>query len=66
MPNTLKWFISRIGKRIYRNEYICCTHCDEVGKHGLVISDLFHANYLYDTENEFGAEGRILNYRSKK
>ena len=64
--NTLKWFANRIGKRIYRDPYKCCAHCDEVAKNGLIISSKTHALYLFDTENDFGAEGIKLKYRDKK
>lgn len=48
-----EWFISRVGKRVFRTESSCqCDVCKEVGKFGLVIADEFHAKYLYDCQNE--------------
>jgi hypothetical protein len=65
-PHTLKWFIWRVGKRIYRNHFECCSKCNDVAKNGLVIMDILHAQYLYDTQSDFGAEGIILNYRDRR
>lgn len=49
----LEWFISRVGKRVFRNESSCqCEACRKVGEVGLVINDHLHAQYLYDCQNE--------------
>jgi len=64
--HTKKWFLNRVGKRIFRDKHICCPKCDEVTKNGLIISSKQHAEYLYLVQNEFGAEGTHLNYRDKK
>jgi hypothetical protein len=48
-----KWFIDRIGKRVYRTESSCkCQTCVDVFINGLVISDEMHADYLYCCQNE--------------
>lgn len=62
-----KWFMDRVGKRIYRDESDCpCIHCRTTAKEGLIVIDKIHAEYLYDTQNDFGAEGLELNYRDEK
>lgn len=61
---TLEWFKERIGKRIYRDPDSCeCATCKEVVENGLVIINEQHANYVYDTQNDFAACGTFLNYR---
>ena len=57
-----KWFLDRIGKKVYRNHRDCCEHCEEVYKNGLIISDATHATYLHDVESEFTAEGNPTHY----
>ena len=65
----LQWFLSRIGKRIYRNS--CPTHEDEGEsccknyKEGLIVGDEGHAHYLHMIENDYAAGGNFLNYRDK-
>lgn len=62
-----KWFIERIGKKIYRNKDNCkCKTCAIIVEFGLTISDKEHADYLYTLQNDFFAEGLDLNYRDKK
>lgn len=64
---SLDWFIRRVGSRIYRDDSGCpCKHCKEVVISGLVIADNAHASYLFDTQNDYAAEGTKLNYRDKK
>ena len=66
-PKNLKWFTSRVGKRIFRDADDCtCSTCKEIVKKGLVIRDKDHARYMYDIQNDFGAEGSELNYRDEK
>lgn len=60
---TLKWFKNRIGKRIYRNRHKCCKDCEEVAQNGLEVRDEMHANYLYETQNDFARDGIKLDYR---
>jgi len=57
-----QWFIDRVGKRIFRNYHKCCEHCDKIYADGIVISDITHANYLYDIECEFRSEGINIYY----
>lgn len=62
----LKWFIDRIGKRVYRDHIDCCSHCEKVYAEGLLIHDSQHAEYLHDTEAEYAIQGISLNYRDEK
>ena len=53
--HTLKWFKNRTGKRVFRlTDNKCCKKCQEVFEHGLIIHDDFHAQYLFDCQNELG------------
>jgi len=57
------WFQKRIGMRVYRNETSCkCEICKDAFENGLVINDKLHADYLYDCETEYTAEGSLLRY----
>lgn len=48
MKHTKKWFINRIGKRIYRNATTCtCETCRRVYEKGLIVADKFHCDYLF-------------------
>lgn len=61
---TLEDFKANIGKRLYRDNSLClCPSCEDVFKNGVVVKDEEHAQYLFDIENEFGAEGIHLNFR---
>lgn len=62
---TLKWFYSKIGKRIYRNAVECCSTCRDISLNGIVVHDKNHAQYLFDIQNDFMSEGIDLDYRSK-
>lgn len=62
----LQWFKDRISKRIYRNHYDCCPDCSDVSENGLIVYNKEHAEVLYNTQNDFEAEGRVMNYRDKK
>lgn len=67
MAKTLQWFLDRIGKTVYRDKSTCtCESCQKVLKEGLIIRDEQHARYLHMIDNDFEAEGRILNYRDTK
>jgi hypothetical protein len=67
MKQTLEWFKTRISQTIFRNHYECyCDTCERVVDEGLVIRDEEHAQYLFDIQNDFGAEGIELNYRDEK
>ena len=62
-----QWFIDRIGKIVYRNKTSCeCVICADVYKHGLVIANKMHADYLYDCEAIYTAEGNPLRYFDTK
>ena len=51
----LNWFKQRVGKKIYRlTKLNCCRVCNHVEKHGLIIEDIYHAEYLHDCQNEMG------------
>jgi hypothetical protein len=51
--NNLQWFKDRVGKKVYRTKSTCnCMVCYDVFMNGLVIADEFHANYLFDCQNE--------------
>ena len=63
----LQWFKERVGKRVFRNKNGCdCPSCEVVYKTGVVITDQFHANYLYDLEKDFSSEGEIMRYFDTK
>jgi len=48
-----KWFIERVGKRIYRTNNRCnCEICVTAYRKGIVILDRVHAMYLFDMQNE--------------
>lgn len=64
---SLEWFKERIGKIIYRDNNGCdCVTCSNVSKSGMRVHDLSHAQYLYDLQNDYAAEGKLLNYRDNK
>ena len=53
--HNLQWFIDRISKRVYRqgNPLDCpCEFCKEAHEKGFIIADKFHAQYLYDMQEE--------------
>lgn len=63
----LKWFMERIGERIYRDKTSCdCDECKQILNEGLVIMDGQHANYLYTCQNDYAHDGIFLNYREVK
>jgi len=67
MIHTEKWFLSKVGKRIFRDEDTCqCRTCQEVVKNWLIVHNEQHARHLYDVQNDFWAEWINMNYRSKK
>lgn len=62
-----KWFIERIGKRVFRNKTSCtCKTCENVYLNGLIISDEMHAYYLCTCEAEYTLEGNPLKYFDTK
>lgn len=61
--NRLNWFKSRVGKRIYRSKGSCtCELCKEVHKHGIIVEDETHAQYLCDVEGDMLGEGINMKY----
>lgn len=63
----LSFFISRIGKRIYRDEDTCkCPTCADVVENGLIVADEDHADYIFNIQNDFANDGDYLNYRDEK
>ena len=55
--HTLKWFKSRIGKRIYRyTDVHCCKHCQDAYENGFIILDSNHAYYIFICQNDMGLE----------
>lgn len=64
--NKEKWFIEKIGTRIYRDKNSCnCHTCEKNFKEGLVVHDLQHAGYLYECQYDDILE-KDLNYRSER
>ena len=58
-----KWFIDRIGKRVYRSKTECnCVSCQQSYENGLIILDDMHAIYLFDTNGCLNSEGIRLKY----
>ena len=61
-----KWFINRIGKRIYRDKCSCpCHTCIRNWKEGLIVHDEQHADYLFNSQYDDILK-KDLNYRDKK
>ena len=51
--HTKKWFMNRIGKRIFRKKMkYCCPDCNSVGINGLMVGNESHADYLFSCQNE--------------
>ena len=56
-PESLQWFVDRIGKLVFRNQLGCgCNSCEEAEIHGLIINTYQHAKFLYD--NQYKIETR--------
>lgn len=63
----LQWFKSKIGQRLYRNDNGCaCDICHHILEKGILIHDEFQAEYCYDTECEYNAEGTPMRYFDSK
>lgn len=63
MTKTKEWFISRISKKIWRNEFACkCETCTRIFKEGLVLRDRDHALYTFDAMSISNYEGFPLDY----
>lgn len=65
-PKPLSFFMSRIGKTVYRDKHTCCDKCDQVARDGLFIASKEHAEYLAMIDLDFANCGTYLNYRDKK
>ena len=65
-----KWFLDRIGKKVYRDKSFCdCDVCKRVEKEGVVIHDDNHAIYLLDIEsmsNDPSESNHPIKYRDEK
>jgi hypothetical protein len=57
-----QWFISRIGRTVYRNNYCDCLICQQIYEDGIVIKDRNHATYCHETECELTADGSPTRY----
>lgn len=62
MEERYKWFIDRIGKRVYRNNYCSCEVCKHVYENGILLTDKDQATYCYENECEFTADGTPMKY----
>lgn len=63
---TQKWFLNKIGKRIFRDKTSCpCPACEKVFEEGLIVNNATHADYLYMSQYDDILEKNI-NYRDKK
>ena len=53
--------------RLYRNDNGCdCERCQEILTNGILVDDIEHADYLYDSELDYTAEGHPLRYFDTK
>ena len=67
MLKTLEDFKGAIGKTVYRDDDGCsCPDCKVILDEGLLVRDEKHAEYLFEIQNEFLADGIGLNYRLEK
>lgn len=67
--HSLKWFESRIGKRIYRERTSCnCNSCYSGFVDGVFIHDAIHGGYLKICQDEMGIRysDRRINDSHKK
>ena len=63
----IKWFTDRIGQTIYRDAIeVDNMFARKLGYKPVTITDKYHAQYLFDIQNDFKADDGIdLNYREK-
>jgi len=65
-----KWFLDRVGKKIYRDKNFCdCFVCKRVENEGVVVLDKNNALYLLDIEslsNDPNESNHPIKYRDKK
>jgi hypothetical protein len=57
-----QWFLDRIGKVIYRNNYCPCNVCEHIYLNGILLLDKDHAIYCYENECCFTADGDPMQY----
>lgn len=57
-----QWFIDRIGKRLFRNNYCSCGICESVYDNGIVINNISIALYCCEIESVFTMDGTPLRY----
>lgn len=64
---TKQWFIDRIGKTVFRDPSPFYSENEqEAFEHGIEISNMEQAIYMFDIQSDFAAEGVYLNYRDIK
>jgi hypothetical protein len=65
-----KWFLDRVGKKIYRDKIFCdCSVCKRVENEGVFVLDKNHALYLLDIEsisNDPTESNHPIKYRDEK
>lgn len=61
-----QWFISMIGKTVWRNNSCSCEVCQHVHKEGLLIQDRDQAIYCYDYEADTAGEKEPIKYFATK
>jgi hypothetical protein len=62
-----EWFLARVGEIVFRDTDGCnCPTCKNIIENGILIRDEEHAEYMFEIQNELGAEGIELNYRDTK
>jgi len=67
LSNRRRWFLDRIGKRVFRTSLDCdCNVCQIIYKQGLIIEDRDQAIFMYDTECDVNADGDIMRYFDTK
>lgn len=67
MKQTLEWFIQRVGNKVYRDAIPSDNiFSKKLGSTPVIIRDELHAQYLFDIQNDFIADGVNLNYRDTR
>ena len=58
-----KWFLDRVGKKVYRTKTPCdCEPCTRCFYEGLIIADKDHAQYVFDIKSEYNNDGANVAY----
>lgn len=60
------WFRRMINKRLWRNNYCPCEMCKDTYENGILITNQNHADYCYDNECDYAADGHPLKYFETK